>query len=430
LSGEEFAALMGPFAPFEPEPALAVAVSGGPDSMALVLLADRWARERGGRGTALTVDHQLRPEAAAEAVQVAQWLGRRGIAHVTLAGAELLPRGDVQAEARALRYRLLEGWCADAGVLHLLTAHHQDDQAETLLLRLARGSGLDGLTGMSAVVERAQCRVLRPLLPVPRARLGATLAAGGQDWIEDPSNRNSAYARVRLRDSAALLAAEGLTGERLAATAGRLGRARAALEAAVAAVLVCAVRLDPAGFAWLDAAALKAAPEEIGLRGLAALLATIAGAAQPPRLNSLERLYRLLPDGIAGGQTLGGCRVLPRRGGVLVCRELSAAAPDVAVMPGAATFWDGRFRLTLPRTAPDGLSLGALGAAAVPEPARSAARFPAAVRPSLPALRDAAGILAVPHLEYQRQGSNLGGVLRALLFCPARPLGRAGFTVV
>jgi len=421
---------MAPFAPFEPEPALAVAVSGGPDSMALVLLADRWARERGGRVTALTVDHRLRPEAAAEAAQVAHWLGRRGIAHLTLAGAEMLPRCDVQAKARALRYRLLEGWCSDAGVLHLLTAHHRDDQAETLLLRLARGSGLDGLAGMSAVVERAHCRVLRPLLPVPRARLRATLAASGQEWIEDPSNRDSAYARVRLRQNAALLAEEGLTGERLAATAGRLGRARTALEAAVAAVLVCAVRLDPAGFAWLDPTALKAAPEEIGLRGLAALLATIAGAAQPPRLASLERLYRVLPDAIAGGRTLGGCRLLPRHGGVLICREPSAAASAVAAMPGAATFWDGRFRLTLPRNAPDGLSLGALGVATVPELGSGAARLPAAVRPSLPALRDAAGILAVPHLGYQRQGSNLGGVLQTPLFCPARPLGRAGFTVV
>ena len=141
VGDEEFAALLLPFAPFEPSPHLAIAVSGGADSMALALLADRWARMRGGRVTALTVDHGLRAEAAAEAAQVARWLAERGIAAMTLAGVAPLPRRDIQAQARALRYRLLEGWCAEAGVLHLLIAHHQEDQAETLLLRLGRGSG-------------------------------------------------------------------------------------------------------------------------------------------------------------------------------------------------------------------------------------------------------------------------------------------------
>ena len=167
------------------------------------------ARSRGGRIIALTVDHRLRPEAAAEAAQVAAWLGARGIAHRTL-----VRRGRRRAATSRLRRATRAIDCSRnfapaPGVLHLLTAHHREDQGETLLLRLARGSGLDGFAAIAAVSERAACRVLRPLLGVARARLAATLAAMGQPWIEDPSNLDPAYARVRLRRAAAVLAARG-----------------------------------------------------------------------------------------------------------------------------------------------------------------------------------------------------------------------------
>src|SRR5689334_12818293 len=169
---------MARFAPFEVNPELAVAVSGGADSLALALLADRWARACGGRVTALTVDHGLRPEAAREARQVGRWLKASGIRHVILrwsppamkktATARL---ANLQAAARDARYELLCGWCRQHAVLHLLLAHHRDDQAETLLLRLARGSGLDGLAAMAPLVERSAVRLLRPLLAVPKTAI-------------------------------------------------------------------------------------------------------------------------------------------------------------------------------------------------------------------------------------------------------------------
>src|SRR5262249_20106992 len=185
--------------PFESRPHLAVAVSGGRDSMALALLVAAWAERRGGRVTAITVDHGLRPEAAAEARQVGRWLRAHGITHRTLrwrppAGA--LP-GGLQAAARAGRYAPPCGWGRPRGVLHLALAHQQEDQAETLLLRLARGSGLDGLAAMAPIAERMGVRLLRPLLSVPRARLRATLVAAPQPWIDDPSNENPAHARIR-----------------------------------------------------------------------------------------------------------------------------------------------------------------------------------------------------------------------------------------
>jgi tRNA(Ile)-lysidine synthase len=423
LEEPEFAALIGDFAPFEPGPRLAIGVSGGADSLALTLLTQAWAAARGGAVTALTVDHGLRPEAAAEARQVGAWLGARGIEHRVLAWHGPRPSHGIQAAAREARYRLLEEWCAQSGVLHLLLAHHQDDQAETVLLRLMRGSGPDGLAGMSASVERVQCRVLRPLLPVARARLVATLHRLGQPWIEDPSNRDHRYARARLRQGLTPLAEAGLTAERLAAAAARLGRVRAALEAEAARLLARCVAIDPAGFARLDAAALAAAPAEVGARALAALLLMVSGAAYPPRGERLQRLYRrLVGGGLGGGSTLGGCRILPRRGGVLVCREGAAMAPPVAAGPGAVVTWDGRFRLRMPAGAPAGLRLGAA------ETRAGARRLPFAACVGMPALRDDTGDAVAPAVL---GSGRLGGAPPgSLLFRPRRPLTGAGFTVV
>src|SRR5262249_61999648 len=138
---------------------------------------------------------------AAEARQVGAWLGARGIAHRTLVWEGPHPASDIQAAARAARYRLLEAWCAEHGYLHLLTAHHREDRAETFWLRLARGSGLDGLAGISGVTERPECRVLHPLLDVPPERLRARLRLEAQPWVDDPSNRNADLARVRVREA-------------------------------------------------------------------------------------------------------------------------------------------------------------------------------------------------------------------------------------
>jgi tRNA(Ile)-lysidine synthase len=396
--------------------------------MALALLADGWVRARGGALTVLTVDHRLRPEAAAEAAQVAAWLGAKGIAHRTLVRDGPPPSGGIQAAARAARYRLLEGWCRRAPVFHLLTAHHREDQAETLLLRLGRGSGLDGLAGIPAVTELTACRVLRPLLGVARARLAATLAARGQAWLDDPSNRDPTYARVRLRRLAPLLAEEGLTPERLAETSARLGRARAALEGEVAALLARTVWLDPAGLACLDAPALGAAPDEIALRALAAVLACVAGTPYPPRLDGIERLCGDLRRGLERGRTLGGCLVTPRRGSVLVCREPAAVAPPAAAAPGESVIWDGRFLLRLPPTAPAGVTLGALGADRI---GLCVLGYPGAARPTLPVLRDGDGVAAVPHLGYYRDAAVERGLVGAMLrFRPSRPLVQAGFSAV
>ena len=433
LTAAEFEQLMAPFAPFEAAPHLAVACSGGGDSMALAVLADRWARARGGGVTALIVDHRLRPESTSEAASVGRTLAELGIACHILVCSDALPAGNLEDAARRARYQLLETWCADNGVLHLLTAHHRDDQAETLLMRLARGSGLDGLAGIAPVSIQRTCRVLRPLLTIPPERLRATLRDRGVTPVEDPMNRDSAFQRARLRAARTLLAEEGLSAKRLAATAARLARARGALETMVAAVLARAVALDPLGYARVDAAALKAAPTEVGLRALAAVLATVGGADYPARLEQLERLYESLPADIGGGRTLGGCQLIAKTDHVLICREPAAVTDRQAVLSGARLHWDGRFAVAVPGYATAGLSVGPLGRDGA---ARLAAEgsdggVPAVVRLTLPALSDADGLAAVPPLGWCRPGTDARLAGREIaVFAPLRPLSGLWVTVV
>jgi tRNA(Ile)-lysidine synthase len=402
--------------------------------MALLLLAHDWACARDGRVTALTVDHGLRVDAAAETAQTADWCRARGIAHETLLWNGPHPATGIQEEARRARYGLLEEWCRSRGVLHLLIAHQCEDQAETLAMRLQRSSGVDGLAGMAAVVEKSAIRILRPLLSVPRARLKATLATADQSWIDDPSNRNLAYLRAKLRARWQMLENPDRMVVRLATLAPRFGAIRRAREADCARLLARSVMLHPAGFAVLDPAPLRDAPEEGALKAMAAILTTVAGTDYPPRRERLERLVAALSQGLDRGRTLGGCLLGPRRGKILICREAVAAAAPILAKPGTVTRWDGRFALTLDAAA-EPLWVGALGAdlglIRADIPATALAAIPPAARRTLPALRDAKGVVAVPALRYFASWRQEAGAMGFRMeFHPTRPLADAGFTIV
>ena len=428
----EFASLMAPLGPFEPRPSLAVGVSGGRDSMALVLLADRWARARGGRIVALTVDHGLRSGSLAEARRVHRWLGARGIAHRILRWTGSKPAANVQSAARGARYRLLTAWCERHGVLHLLLAHQVDDQAETFLLRLARGSGVDGLACMAAVSELDAVRVLRPLLPIARTRLATTLRSAGQAWIDDPSNENTAHARIRLRRLRGELEAEGLTATRLMRTARHIAAARASSETQVAVLLARAARLHPAGFCAIDCAILLRAPAATALRALSSVLQTIGGAPYPPRFERLERLYHALAEGT--GFTLAGCRILRQRASPLwlVCREPAAIGAAICIAPGQRGVWDGRFtivRAGRKRRGEASFTVRQLGAARAGALVGDGRRIPAPVMPALPALWQGRKLVAVPPAGLV---SGTHGAEQAIIchFSPPEPLARASFAVV
>ena len=382
LTPAAFDALMVPLEPFEPAPHLAVAVSGGRDSLALALLASEWARAHAGKVTGLIVDHGLRPASAAEARQADAWLRSHGIGARVLTWDGKKPRRGIPAAARAARYALLEEWCRTAGVLHLLLAHQRDDQAETFLLRLGRGSGLDGLAAMAQIVERPHLRLLRPLLTVPRRSLAAYLRDRGQPWIDDPSNRDVRHARARLRTALPALASDGLSVRRLAATACRLGAARHLVEAETAALLARVVAPDPAGYLWLDEAAFRAAPDEIALRALARCLTAVSGAAHPPRLAALQRLHESIRAGLGRARTLAGCRIARWRRCLLLTREAAAIGADLALHPGLRSRWDGRFRVAVGQGGPMRMTVRPLGAQGWRQ---AAANAPIAVRGSIPA---------------------------------------------
>ncbi|MEA2757102.1 MAG: tRNA(Ile)-lysidine synthase [Aliidongia sp.] len=434
LGDDAFARLMAPLGPFEPAPHVAVAVSGGADSVALTLLADRWARVQGGSITALTVDHRLRPTSSREARALGECLRRRSIAHDILVWHGPYPQHDVQAAARTARYRLLGDWCRGRGVLHLLTAHHRNDQAETFVLRLARGSGVAGLACIAPIVEEPHFRLLRPLLDVPSEQLRATLRSAGEVWNEDPSNADLRFARARVRAQRDNLAAAGLTDFRLAETCRHLGRVRVMLERQTERVLVQAALLHPAGFALVDPGPLRAAPEEIGLRALAALVATIGAAAYTPRFQRLEGLARVLfGDEPLRGRTLGGCRLLPYRGRILVQREATALASSVELSGSGPWIWDDRFLVRhRDGVVPPDLHLGALGDESAAKmraivTTDRAHHLPTSVRPTLPAFRQGGRLVAVPHLGWWQPGPVAGFEvgLRSV-----RPLAGSGFTVV
>ncbi len=307
------------FEPLRHYPKLAIAVSGGSDSTALMWLVARWAKGNGPSLTVLTVDHGLRAESAAEARAVkAAAAERLGLPARILAWRGAKPEAGLQAAAREARYGLMSRWCEKHGVPALLTGHTLDDQAETFLMRLSRGSGLNGLSSIGEG-RWGLTLILRPLLGVSRDRLRATLSAQGVGWIEDPSNEDHRFERVRWRKALARLADEGLTAAAIARSAERLGRARLAIEAETNALLGRAVVSESEDRVEIDLPIYAEAPEEMRIRLLQALLQRIG--SQSPELSAIERLAAWLESGQGTARTLGGCRVGRRAGRIVIARE-------------------------------------------------------------------------------------------------------------
>lgn len=432
LRDTDLARLFGGLKSFFP---LTLAVSGGPDSMALMHLVARWLRledvERppgtdqaaiattattittttasAAAVAVVTVDHGLRPESAAEAALVGREAAALGFHHETLPWRGDKPETGIQAAARAARYRLIasfhrrhwqRGTVGDVAAADgqggncdrsagigiesagnkstgaIVTAHHLDDQAETLLMRLARGSGIDGLAGMSPVTAVHGVPLLRPLLGVPKSQLQAELAAVGCQAADDASNANSDFERVRLRQAAAGLEVAGLNNEMLALSAARAARARAALDWAAAEVAVQAeTQIHDLGYAELRLSALQNAPEELQLRVVGRLIEIVGGhcgheTQRPPiALSKLEALLKRLAvaeaqSGAFPGATLAGCWIGLAGGKLLVFRELGRnRLPSVTIVPGETAIWDGRFRVQIDDRVKQLVRIEALGAA-------------------------------------------------------------------
>ena len=289
---------------------VAVAVSGGPDSMALCHLLSQWVGRNATEIHAITVDHGLRPEAAKEAAQVGEWLADwPHIKHVILTRETAEADSRIMEDARNDRYAMMAAYCKAQVIKTLFVAHHRDDQAETFLFRLAKGSGLDGLACMKdAQPYNDDLTILRPLLAYSKGDLVATCEAAHVPYIEDPSNQNDNYARPRLRKSAEVLAEEGLTAKRLSVTASRMARARSALEEITEDIFARAVQQSDMDKIALDYNFLMSQPEEIRLRIIMKLMNTLGPERNyAPRMEKCEELEsRIFSAKNFKAATLGG----------------------------------------------------------------------------------------------------------------------------
>jgi tRNA(Ile)-lysidine synthase len=335
---------------------IGIAVSGGSDSLAALVLAVEALGAKAVR--AVTVDHGLRPESAHEAAQVAARCRQMGVAHDTLRWEG--PRdGNLQQAARRARLNLIGSW-ARGRVEAVVLAHTRDDQAETFLMRLARGSGVDGLSGMAPLRVADGVTWLRPFLTVTREQLREALRARAISWVEDPSNADPAFLRVRARQAMSQLAPLGIDAATLADTAARLRRARGALDTQMLGAvsrLVC----EEAGTVLIDKAALDL-PGEIRDRLFAALLMALSGDVYRPRLVALHRW-------LAQGGALRGCMLGDAGGQLRLWREARVVA--VLQAPPDA-LWDRRWRASPPESAATGAVIRALGADGLAQLSRQA----------------------------------------------------------
>jgi tRNA(Ile)-lysidine synthase len=403
VTSAEFALALKKLGVVETHQKIAVAVSGGGDSLALALLIQDWVKAHDGEMLALTVDHKLRDGSTAEAQELQKILRARGIAHEILTWQHNKPATHVQELAREARYRLLLAACRERGFQFLAVAHNIEDQAETFWMRLAHGSGLDGLAAMAAVRESDGITLIRPLLGFLRAQLRATCKEFNTEWIEDPSNSNERYLRVKLRPFEGVLAEEGLTPARLAATAQKLEDARQALEEMARQTATASVQLHPAGYASLKTAAWQAAPRDIQRRVLVQVLQAVAPQEYAPGFEALEMLRLDLHNAAFAGKTLAGCEIFLHKGDILVVREAAAVAARMKVKNGG--IWDERFALSdFPED--ESWEIGVLGEGGLSSLRKNAPEIkaledlPFKIKRVLPALWQRENLLAVPHVSY------------------------------
>ncbi|NUH65895.1 tRNA lysidine(34) synthetase TilS [Sulfitobacter sp. S0837] len=372
-------------------PRLGVAVSGGGDSMALLSLLSGLFRAAGSHLEVVTVDHGLRAEAAVEADFVARHAAALGLAHETLRWRDWDGQGNLQDAARQARYRLMADWAKRRQLPCVALGHTADDQAETVLMRLARRAGVDGLSAMAPQSTRHDIQWLRPLLAVRRDTLRDYLRESRVEWIDDPSNDDLHYSRIRARQCLAGLAPLGIDAETLAEVAENMASVRAALDHQTDRAASEILRIE-AGAVVARAEAFFAEPVEIRRRLILRALGWISGSRYTPRRNPVAALIAGLAQG--QGATLDGCQVLLRRGEIWVFREYNAVREHVVP---ADHIWDTRWRATTKAAAPAGAELRVLGPEGLAQcPAWRETGRPRAVLLSTPSVWQGDRLLAAP----------------------------------
>ena len=343
------AGLQALFADVATAPAIGLAVSGGADSLALLLLVQRWAASLATppRLQVYALDHGLRPEAAGEVAFVLEVARTLGVAATGLRWSGPKPYSGLQEAARQARYQLIGAAMRQDGVGVLLTGHHRQDQAETVLMRLAHGSGIEGLKGMGRFAAIEGVTVHRPLLDVDPKALADVVAAAGLTPVADPSNLDIHYERVRWRQALPGLAELGLDAAMLAQFAERMGRADAAIAQMADACFTELVRLDGFGAARISLAPFVGLSAAVATRLLGRVLNIVGGRQKPRALGQVERLRAVIcGEGLARASTVMGCVVRLKGDAIAVAREPGRALPaDAILAPRGELVWDERFRI-------------------------------------------------------------------------------------
>lgn len=382
---------------------LFTALSGGPDSTALACLTRDYAAQHGLRHTALIVDHRIRDDSTVEARRVAGRMRDIGLDAEILTVQDGAPATGLQAWARGQRYALMLARARrDRGCL--LLGHHAGDQAETVMMRLSRGSGLAGLAGMARVSLRDGVMVLRPLLDMPAAALVDFCAARGLVFEQDPSNLDRRFERVRIRQGLALMAGRGSAmSDQLARLAGAARDIDNALLRGLAGA-DCLPVIQPAGFARLPGS-IDRLPPTIGARLLAHVIGQVARPSPPPSRQSLDRLVARLAAKRAA--TLGGARVSPDGGDWLVTAEPGRRPPRLHVRAGQRVVFAGIWDIASPV---DGVvrHLGRAGSGAARDWMQTPGwcALPSLARRAMPVLETLDGALIYPHLQTRDMGDN------------------------
>ncbi|WP_424927659.1 tRNA lysidine(34) synthetase TilS [Amaricoccus tamworthensis] len=376
------------------EGTIGVAVSGGSDSTALILIAKEWATACGRSVSAVTVDHGLRPESADEAASVGEFCKYLDISHQTSVWRGWDGNGNLQARARDARRSLISAWAHRNSISTVALGHTLDDQAETFLMRLARGSGVDGLAAMSSARKHSGINWVRPLLGIRREDLRSFLRENNVSWVDDPSNDNESFERVRWRTALAELSSLGLDAERLATTAEHMSRARETLEGVTEAFLKENAFQTGYGEVTLQTDEFPKVTEDLRLRVVSSILCCVSGQGYRPRFSALKALVKAIveePD--LPGASLHGCVVRKRKAGVIFRREPSSVSPDVPAVIGC---WDSRWTWDLEQV-PDGATVGAIAPDELPQVKSDLQiRLPRELLLTLPALRLDGRLIATP----------------------------------
>ncbi|MBC6497987.1 MAG: tRNA lysidine(34) synthetase TilS [Alphaproteobacteria bacterium GM7ARS4] len=346
-----FMRLMKPFEPFEARATIALAVSGGIDSMTMSLLMHRWGEAKTLSVVALTIDHGLRPSSAQEADKTQRWLTSKGMTSHILTETHPPILGNTQAWARTYRYRLMEAWCQRHAVTHLVTAHHQQDQVETWVIRVGRGSGVYGLGGILPVHYRHHIRVIRPLLTIDKESILATarhLGIKAHEPVCDPANKDPRFLRTRIRQHAHHLHTIGLIPAKVTKATHACRRVRDVLEKDMAQWIASSLHVSCWGYAVVKIGDLRRCHDDIAMQIVGRVLRLVSGKTYMPRLQSNKRLLESLyayKGNAPLGHTLHGCMLQhqAQRDMLYIMREHACCSSvPLALDVGKTALWDGR----------------------------------------------------------------------------------------